>query len=634
MVLLPLAFSAVDYVVLVFYLLAMLAIGFYFNRQQRTTQDFFLAGRSMSWFPVGVSIMATLLSALSYTGIPSESYSVGWKLLMEVAAVWLCVPVMLGLVLPLYHRLRVYSIYEYLELRYSPAARTLASVLFVLWRLCWLGGVLYAPCKMLVVAAGLEVPTPVLIVVLGLLTTAYTFLGGMKAVIWTDVIQAGVMIGGMVLVIGAVWSQLEGGSAQVNELAGQMGRSAVAEWSFDVSSRWAVWGALPHWLLALLSFYVADQITAQRFLTTRTLRDARRSFLANAVVFSILVPMLVYAGICMLAYYQQHPNEMKPRWVANVDPVTRASRLDERTGEPLIDWDEEVSAGTIDRLVDEKRLIDPNRKVPFDRSTRLMDLNSQVQIKRLGATNPLTRETIVHQRARDELLPWFIQRHLPWGLAGLVIAALLAASMSSMDSGLNSITTLLVVDFHRRLGWGRGWLARRRGKPVEALDDHDELLLARPLVVVIGLAATGFSLVVAQIDDIFRIMVEVINTFGGPLLGMILLGIFSRRTGTLGALVGLLAGLGVALTMTFCNLLDPEQTWWRINAVWNVTAAVVTTLIVGWLVGRVGIDRKGRDELSGLVLGIGTLGDVGPEEAEVVIDTSFDPPPKPRWRLR
>ena len=136
-----LAFTSFDYAVLVGYLLLMIAIGAWFSRQQHTSQDFFLAGRKMSWFPVGLSIMATLVSALSYTGAPAEASQVGLKLCIWPLTLWLTLPIVLWIVLPLYRNLEIYSIYEYLELRFDAKTHVIGSVVFIFWRMIWLGGV-------------------------------------------------------------------------------------------------------------------------------------------------------------------------------------------------------------------------------------------------------------------------------------------------------------------------------------------------------------------------------------------------------------------------------------------------------------------------------------------------------------
>jgi Na+/proline symporter len=632
-----LAFATIDYVVLAFYLLAMIGVGAYFSREQRSTGDFFLAGRSMSWFPIGLSIMATLLSALSYSGIPGEAYYVGYKFLVMPLAVWLVLPLLSSVVLPLYHRLKIFSIYEYLELRFDVSTRFVSSLLFVVWRLLWMGGVLYAPCKILMVAAGLQFDTWWLLVVLGLISTFYTFLGGMKAVIWTDVIQAVVMAAGLVLVVGGIWLQLEGGPHRVHEITSQLGRAEVIDTTLSVTEKWSVWGILPHFVLAFLSFYVADQITVQRYLTAKSLRAARRSFILNCISVSIMVPALMYAGTALLAYYHDHPQQMRPIWVANVNHRDQSTALGE-DGQPLIEWrPRAITPENVEQLVDERKLLRPNSDLPFTNAEGLVidDLSgSRINIERLAMRLPRDRslgrgEVILNRRAKDELLPHFIATHFSFGVAGLVLAALLAASMSSMDSGLNSICTLMIVDFHRRLGVGRQWLARRVGKRVEDLSEADELKLGRPMVLVLGCLATAFSLLIAQIDDIFVIMMAVVNTFGGPLLAVFLLGIFTRRTTARGALATLGAGTLFTLWIMVSNTYDSCTWLWpwevRINgSVWPLICGVGFSLLFGYLVSCFAGARKSVDDLRGLVVGCGPLGVREPEEASIAIPESFD----------
>jgi Na+/proline symporter len=639
-----------DYAILGFYLVVMLLVGVYFSREQHTSRDFFLAGRSMRWFPLGLSIMATLLSALSYAGHPAEAYYVGWKLLLVPAAAWLTFPIMAAWVLPLYNRLEIYSIYEYLEMRYDANMRYVASGAFLLWRLLWLGGVLYAPCKVLSIAGEWDLPLAALIIVLGMVTTLYTFLGGMKAVIWTDVIQSFVMLGGVLMMIGGVWLQVEGGPDRVRDVAESLGRSALVDPEMSWSDRWSIWGAAPHWFLALLSFYMADQITVQRYLTAKDPGQARRSFALNCVSLTIMTAALAYVGLGLLAFYQDHPEAMRPNWVANVDNATRGSLTDPatrntllldpktgrpqinlRTGEPMLDptrgtpliaWNEPITPETIDRLVAQRRLLRPNTKEPFESANELLITDPEtgeqrIDVLKLAMLSPpqgelQIGEVILNRAAQDELLPRFIARQLPWGAAGLIVAALLAASMSSMDSGLNSICTLLLADFHRRLGWGRTWLARRVGKTPEQLSEADELRLARPMTLAIGVAATLFSLIVARIGTIFDLMISIVNTFGGPLLAIFLLAIFTRRTTARGVLTAFALGVLLTLWLTAANQYSALAVLWpfpeKLAGTWPLIFGVVFTLAAGYFLSLFLGAQKTKEELRGLTLGCGRLG--------------------------
>ena len=441
-----------DYAVLAAYLVVMVLVGMFFSRRQDSSSEFFLAGRSMGWFPIGISVMATLLSALSYSGVPGESYYVGFHYFLLPAMVWLCIPLMLKVVLPLYHRLQMFSVYEYLELRFDSRTRVVSSVVFVIWRLLWLGAVLYAPCKVLIIAAGVQIPEWMLLLTLGLISTLYTFLGGMRAVIWTDVVQSLVMVAGIVLILLGAWSAMDGGFSSVIGLAVEHDRASILESEFHWQEKWSAWGMAPHLLISMLSFYVADQITVQRFLTARSLKESKRSFLLNCLAVSIMIPALSLVGVSLFAYYQTHPDEMRPIWVVNTG---------QQEGEPVLDWYEDgplLDRATFDeqavrQMIAEGKILRPNTGEPMQDPERVKQLfsggNGRLNVKMLARQNPgEPREWIVNRKAQDEFMPRFLTDQLPVGIAGLILAALFAASMSSMDSGLNSISTLVITDFH------------------------------------------------------------------------------------------------------------------------------------------------------------------------------------------
>lgn len=600
------ALTAVDFAVLALYMLVMLAIGFYFAGKQGTTQDFFLAGRSLGWFPLGMSLMATLISALSYTAVPAQGYSVGWKVLAVPVAIWLTTPLVLTFVAPLFRNLQLFSIYEYLELRFDARTRLAATVLFALWRLLWLGGVIYAPCKAFALSSGWNWPDWVLIVVLGGVATVYTFLGGMKAVVWTDVIQGLTMLFGIGVIVVGVWLQVDGGAERVWEVTAGLGRASAADLKFDLKSTWSLWGFLPHYTLAMLSFYLADQITAQRFLSAKDVPAARRSFLANCVALSLLYPGLTYVGLCLLTYYHDHPQDLRPNWVAN--QVERGAHA-----AGLLDPENpahELTTENLPQLVREQRILRPNLPEPFEDVAEFTDAaTGAIEIEKLATRRPnqgkFRGEVYLTKRAGEELLPQFIARHLAPGIAGLILAALLAASMSSIDSGLNAIVTLIIKDFHERFGWGERWLAKRLQKEPGQLSDADRLHLAQPLTLVIGVTAMAFGMIVSQFENVFDIMLGVVNTFGAPLLAVFLLGIFTKRATAPAAFAALL--VGTAFTTGLLQWLQ-WSTAPVMDKVWVITLGTGFTFVVGYVLSYVVGRPLSAAELRGLVWGLGEPG--------------------------
>jgi Na+/proline symporter len=618
--------SLIDYGVLTLYLALMVGLGIYFAGEQKTTKDFFLGGRSMNWFPLGMSLMATLISAPTYTGLPGQAYEHGLKTLLIPLSVWIVLPVLVVVVLPIYRGLGLYSVYEYLELRFDARVRLLGSLVFIVWRLLWLGWLIYAPCQAVIIASGRNLPEWPLVVGLGLVATFYVFLGGMKAVVWAGTIQGLAMLGGVLVLIAGVWSGLPGGAGRVTEVADGLSRLSPVDFQFDWQAAWSLWGALPHWVLVHLSFYMADQITAQRFLCARSVDAARTSYLANCIVLSILYPALIYIGLCLLAFYHDRPQEMRPQWVANVDNISRGPVLG-ADGRPLIDPADPLSPQNVDELVRARRLLQPNSKEPFTIAEELVDSETnELVIEKLAMRRPtqgtIRGEIVVAKGAPGEMLPRFIAEQLPWGAAGLLMVALLAACMSSISSGLNSIGTLLVIDIHRRFGLGKAWLARRLGKGPEGLTEADELVLARPLTLVIGLATMLVSLLVGHARDIFDIMVGVANALAAPLLGVFLLGMFTRRCTAAGALAAMIGGGTCTVGLAAYNKLAAAGILpgdYAPHDIWIVTIGTLATFVIGYAASLVIGQRKTSRELRGLVFGCGTPGVLASEEEVTVI---------------
>jgi len=655
------ALHAIDYGVLGLYLAVLVAVGIFFSRTQRSVYDYFLAGRSLGWFPVGLSVVATLLTAQRFLGIPGDAYYAGLKWLLLPIAVWLILPIMVWFILPLYQRLEMTSVYEYLEFRFGVATRLAGSLAFFLWRLLWIGGWLYVPCKVMALLTGRNVPEWLLIVVVGLVGTAYTYLGGIKAVMWTDVVQAITIVAALLLVVGGIWWNLEGGSTAVWQVSEEFepARTVVADLSFNLAEFWSFWSVLPFFAFTMLAFCVADQIAVQRFLTARDLQEAQRSFLFSCLAVSIVVSALAYVGLGLLAFYQQHPDQMRPVWVVNVDNVSRRSltfadreryaavgpQYDTAAADadrPLVHWETDLAdPDVLEELVAERRILRPNNKQPLTDVEELRDPNTgRLQVELLAVREAKHGEVILHRRAQNELLPHLVSTKLTVGAAGLVLAALFATAMSSLDSGLNSVATLLIVEIHRRFGVGRSYLARRLGKTVEQLDQGDELRLGRPLVLAAGVGATCCSLLASQIGSAVEVVIELTGSVGGPLLAVFLLGIFTRRATAAGSLAALLLGTLFTAWLTFGYDLASGIThlaWvWpfgELAGTWPLTIGTLATIVVGYVLSLVFGGRKPRNELRGLVVGVGELGQRQLDTASIAIpDLDIDEGEDARWR--
>lgn len=440
------SFSPLNYAILFVYLAGMLVIGWIFAGRQKTTEDFFLAGRRMPWLVVAMSMYASLTSAVTYIGLPTTAYEENISLVVVSIVSPLVAPVLIYVFYPFYRRLRVTTSYEYLGLRFGRSARFAASGLFLLARLGWLGTVIYAPAMALSVVTGL--PLAACILLMGLIATGYTFLGGISADIWTDVVQFVIMIGGAAWLAATLAFRVPGGVPGILRAAGEAGHLDIASPHFSLFEMTGAVVAFT-FFFQLMQDYGTDQTTVQRLMTTRDWRGTVKAIVFNAGTDFVVVALLLFIGLGMFAYYRAFPDLLP--------------------------------AGT----------------------------------------------------AGDRVLPHYIIHALPDGVSGLLVTAVFAAAMSSMDSGISSLSTVLIHDFVRPL----------RRAPAE---DRADLRLARLLTLGLGVAATGVAFYISSFQHLIKAYTAIISLFNAPVLALFLLGILTRR----GTFAGWAAGAAVSIPAT------------------------------------------------------------------------------------
>lgn len=628
----------VDWIVLVAYLIATVGIGACFYGGQKSKKDFFLAGRSMSWFPVGLSVVATLFSAISYMAIPSSIQQYGLILVIGAFTVFACVPIVNRVFMPFYSQMGLYSAYEYLERRFDVRVRCLASAIFILWRVVWMSVAVYAPSLALWAATGGKVPLVPTIIVLGFLATLYTALGGMKAVIWTDVIQFCVLFAGMVLAAILVTAEVEGGIAGMFGKMQAAGKTALVSnipemesatgWLAKLSAYLCVQdqvtllGTLVAGFVAYVGFYTVDQVAVQRYLSTKSLRDARRSFWVNAVANTAIYFCLAFLGVGLFAYYAARPvperiGDLKfgPRLVADevldwpafcsqlrAEGAATAPTVGRRIWQLLpVDARSAVQQATDGSALDATRrqeiadaLNEILKRRDFYREGDFREVAVPLHARKLLTADPKQGETAerkIHEGNRlvleasyprdiathlnfknDWKYPYFVAVALPVGVAGLIIAALCAATMSSIDSGINSCTTAFMVDFWLRLRYGQVQVPEGAR---EASEEGNDLFMARVLTFGIGTMVTVIACFVGALGSIIEIAGKLINAFCGPMFAIFLLGIITRRARPLGVCLGALISL---LVMWYYTFFAPI----KLNFQWPGTVGLLLALLLGY----------------------------------------------------
>ena len=304
--------APLDWFVIVFYLVSMLGMGLYFylREKRNSTSDFFVGGRTIPFWAAGVSLYAANTSSISYIAIPAKAFETNWQYLMNnlvgvlgliFVAVW---------IVPVLRRLDLMSVFSYIETRFHPMIRTLASALFVIVQIgSRMSVILFLPSLAIATMTGLDVTWSILI--MGVFTMIYTALGGMKAVVWTDIVQLVVKMGGIAFAIGFVVLALDGGWGELFRTASAEDKMKLLDFSFDLTKA-TVWGFIFLVLFDVVLTFPKDQVLMQRVLSTKDPRDAGRSIWTFAAVTIPGGFMFYFTGTALYAYYKAHPERMNP----------------------------------------------------------------------------------------------------------------------------------------------------------------------------------------------------------------------------------------------------------------------------------------------------------------------------------
>jgi SSS family transporter len=432
------SFGALNYAILGLYVTAMIAVGVFFAGRQATTRDYFLGGKRLPWLAVGMSMYASVTSAMTFMGLPGLAYDQNISLLVVSLMSPLIAPILIFFIYPLYRKLNLTTSYEYIALRFGPSARIAVASLFVLARLSWLGTVIYAPALALHVTTG--IPQIMAIGIIGFLATVYCALGGLSAVIWTDVPQFLIMVMGAAWVALLLCGMIPGGAEGIITEGHLADKLMIFDWTIKPGVMTALAVAIAYAFI-LIQDYGIDQVSVQRLLAVRSDRGVTKAIIFNAITDFFVVGLLLFIGLGLFVYYQAHPGQL---------PATMTP---------------------------------------------------------------------------DRVLPWFILHQLPMGVSGLIIAALFAAAMSSVDSGLNSLTTVILCDI-------AGPLRNR------APGNEFAVSTARIMTFGLGLLATLVALLVYQhIGGIIKAFYTFMGLFSAPVLAFFLLGMLTRRANFYGWLI-------------------------------------------------------------------------------------------------
>jgi solute:Na+ symporter, SSS family len=559
-----------DWTVVAVYLFWMVYDGLKRTKGSEQLDGYLLANRSLPWWAVGLSVMATQLSAITLVGTTGQGYADGMRFVQFYFGLPIAMIILSVTVVPFFYRARVYTAYEYLEQRFDAKTRLLASMLFLISRGLSCGVIVAAPAVILSIVLGWNLTVTVLAI--GLPTAVYTMFGGVQAVTWTDVKQMAVIVLGLFAAIAVLVLSLppEVSVSQGLHLAGSAGRLRTLDFSFTLTETYTFWSGMIGGLFLMLSYFGCDQSQVQRYLTAKSIDEGRGSLLMSAFVKIPLQALVLLTGVLVFIFYLFAPAPMLFNGVHDVE-------LRSGPAKPRLEaFEQEFATAAAERRLWAERAAVARRSTDVaaiaGATDRFRAADQAVTSVRRRAI-ALVRQTTGDTQYNDVnyVFPTFITTRMPIGLVGLMIAAIFAAAMSSIAAELNSLATATVIDLYRR-------------HITPGATDRHYLQASR--------LATGFwglfACMVAVYASTLGSLIEVVNRFGsffyGSLLGVFILAMMTRRATGTGAFVGLIGGMTAVAAVAFGR---PE-----ISFLWHNVVGAVVVVLVGMTISL--FDPSGR----------------------------------------
>jgi len=550
---------ALDWLVFVLWLVSLVSYGLYRGRGSNTVSQYLLAGKSMPWYAMGLSILATQASAITFISTTGQGYVDGMRFAQFYFGLPLAMVILSATAVPIFHRAKVYTAYEYLEHRFDSKTRALTSGIFLIQRGLAAGIGLYAPAVALSAVLGWS--DRWITVLIGALVVLYVTTGGIKALTWADVQQMSMIFVALVVSLVVALRALPGQISFLDalHLAGAAGRLNIVDTRLDLSNRYNLWSGLIGGAFLALAYFGCDQSQVQRYLTGKSIAQSRLSLIFNA---SVKIPMQLFilfigAMVFVLSLFVQEPMVFHPLEAA------RAAHMG--------DWPS--AQASYERAFAARRTAayEVAKQPTSETITHFQSAQKEFDARRQAGLSIVQR---LHGGGKFDdtnyIFLSFIKKFLPVGLIGLLIGVIFSASMGSTSGEINSLATVSVVDIYGR------YIAKNR-------DDRHYLIASRFLTVFWGAFAVAFAALGARG---FGALIERVNIVGslfyGGMLGVFVLAFFFKRVGGTAAFCGVLAG-EVAI---FC-----AARFTAISFLWYNVIGCVVVVVTGLVLS--GFSRNG-----------------------------------------
>ena len=559
--------ESIDWIILVGTLAFIVLYGIYRTRRNQTAEDYHRGGKEARWWTVGLSVMATQASAITFLSTPGEAFHSGMGFVQFYFGLPIAMVIICMVFIPLYHRLNVYTAYEFLESRFDLKTRTLTASLFLIQRGLAAGITIYAPSIILSAVLGWDLNT--LNIIIGTLVIIYTISGGTKAVNVTQKQQMAVIFVGMFTAFFLIISYLPQDVTfnKALQLAGASGKMEILDFSLNLETRYTVWSGILGGLFLQLAYFGTDQSQVQRYLSGRSVKESQRGLIMNGLLKVPMQFFILLVGIMVFVFYQFNASPL------NFNPAATNAVLESEHAAQYQELEEQHLNLLLQKreLAEEFVLYEKNSPNQLALRSQLIELDRQEQEQRQEARLLIEATgSEVETNDKDYMFLHFILNNLPRGLIGLLLAVILSAAMSSTASELNALGSTTMIDLYQR---------NRKGD----LSEKQALRASKWFTLLWGVLAIVFASVANLFDNLIQLVNIIGSIFYGNVLGVFLLAFFFRAVRGTPVFIAAVLTQFIVIGIFFMDVM---------GYLWLNFVGCLLVIVLALLIQQTGISRK------------------------------------------
>ena len=496
--------ETLDWIILIFSIGFIVLYGVWKNRKNRDLEEYFKGSNKSRWWTIGISVMATQASAITFLSTPGQAYSDGMGFIQFYFGLPFAIIIISKFFLPIYHKLKVFTAYEFLEKRFNKKTRNLASLLFLIQRGLAAGITIYAPA--IIMSLILKWPLYLLIIIIGSIVTFYTLIGGTKAVNVTQKQQMFVIFIGLFITIYYIFKGIpqEFSFKQVLEIAGANGKLNILSFDLDLKSRYTFWSGITGGLFLALSYFGTDQSQVQRYISGKNLKESQKGLFFNAILKVPMQFFILFIGVSVFIFYQ-----------FNMSPINFNTAAVEKVRNSKFNTEFEILEQKHKDIQEEKFFL----MKTFSKSKGLQQIKKLQESESLIRNNAKSLISKVSPSSevndKDYVFINFIVNNLPNGIIGLLISVILCAAMSSTASELNALAACSYLDIYRN--------------NFEMKSTYSELQVSKFMTLIWGVLAITFALTATLAENLIQLVNIIGSIFYGTILGIFLVGFFFKK---------------------------------------------------------------------------------------------------------